>query len=101
MEINYLALIEKLVKDKVCTIYDGVELHCNGEVSFSLHYDRGLVIKFDSENKIVVKKIGSYRFINWFSPTLNSITITPTSYKIDIENLPDIEVSRDNSSSKG
>lgn len=100
MEIDYLALIEKLVKDKVCTIYDGVELHCDGKISFSLYYDKGLVIKFDSESKIIVKKIGSYRFINWFSPKLNSITITPTSYKIDIENLPDIEVSRDNSSSK-
>jgi hypothetical protein len=89
--------LEKLVKEKVLAIADGVNVKIDDELKFTVSYNNGVVIKFDSTVRVEIFALGPYRLFNLLNPTIESITILPESFKISINNMPDIEVKRDNS----
>lgn len=94
---NLLDMLGKLVVDKVADISDGVQIKCGDEINIVIFEENGLpVIKFGSPAvQIYISKMGPMRLLNAVRPTLESITITDKSFKISVDNAPDIEVSRE------
>ena len=89
--------LEKLVKEKVLAIASGVNVRIEDELKFTVSYNKGVVIKFDSVVRVEITSLGPYKLFNLLNPTSESVTILPESFKISINNMPDIEVKRDNS----
>jgi hypothetical protein len=97
--INYLGMLEDLIKTKSVQVSDGIVLKCADEINLSIFKHASMdavVIKFHSPSvKVEISKMGPLNLINVLRPTVESITISKRSYKISIDNAPDIEVSRD------
>lgn len=94
--MNYVSMLETLVKERSVEISDGIELKCGEEINISI-FEKGdeVVIKFGSPVvQVHVTKMGPVRLLNIVRPTVESVTITERSYKISIDNGPDMEVAR-------
>lgn len=94
--MNYINLFEQLVKNREVEVSDGVTLKCGEEINLSILKDKGnVVIKFGSPAvQVHVSKMGPINLINVIRPTVESITITEKSFKISVDNAPDMEISR-------
>lgn len=90
-------IFTKLVVDKVADISDGVQIKCGDEINLVISEENGNpVIKFGSPAvQVYISKMGPMRLLNAVRPTLQSITVTDNSFKISVDNAPDIEVSRE------
>lgn len=89
-------IFTELVTHKVAEISDGVQIKCGDEINLTISEENGNpVIKFGSPAvQVYISKMGPMRLLNAVRPTLQSITITDKSFKISVDNAPDIEVSR-------
>lgn len=97
-EQDYVGLLESLIRNKSAEVSDGVTLKCGSEINLTI-FAKGdeVVIKFGSPSvRVEVSKMGPLNLVNALRPTVQSITITPTSYKIEVDNAPDVEIKRDN-----
>lgn len=92
-----LPLLEELVKNRSVEIADGVEARCGDEINLKIVSENGnVVIKFGSPAvQVFISKMGPLRLLNAVRPTLESITITDNSFKISVDNAPDMEVKRE------
>ncbi len=89
--------LEELSKKREFEISPGVELKCGEEINLSI-FQRGsnTVIKFGSPAVHVhVSKMGPLNLVNALRPTVEEIVITDKTYKIVLDNAPDIEVNRE------
>ncbi len=95
--MDYVSVLEKLIKNRFVEISDGVELKCGEEINISIFSKNDeIVIKFGSPAvQVHVTKMGPMRLLNLVRPTVKSVTITEKSYKISVDNAPDIEVARE------
>lgn len=95
-KVDYLKLLESLVKDKQAQVSDGVTLKCGSEINLSIFSrDDSVVIKFGPPSvKVEVSKMGAFNLLNTLRPTLQEIVITSKSYKIVVDNAPDMEIKR-------
>jgi len=95
--MDYVSILEKLIKDRSVEISDGVQLKCGEEINVSI-FAKGdeVVMKFGSPAvQIYVTRMGVLRLLNIIRPTLEFLTISKKSYKISVDNGPDIEVARE------
>ena len=96
---DYVNMLEDLVKNKSAEVSDGVTLKCGEEINLSIFKHESVdavVIKFHSPSvRVEISKMGPLNLVNALRPTVESITITKKSYKISVDNAPDVEVSRD------
>ena len=94
--MNQIAMLEELVKNKTVEVSDGVNLRCGDEINLSILSKNGeVVIKFGSPAvQVFVTKMGLVRLLNAVRPTVESITITDRSFKISLDNVPDIDIAR-------
>ena len=90
-------LFEQLIKNKTVEVSDGVNIKCGDEINLVICSEDGNpVIKFGSPAvQVFITKMGPMRLLNAVRPTIKSITITDKSFKISVDNAPDIEVSRE------
>lgn len=92
-----ISIFEELVKNKTVEVSDGVVMKCGDEINLTIFSkDNEVVIKVGSPAvQVFISKMGPMRLLNAVRPTLESITITDKSYKISVDNAPDMEVSRE------
>lgn len=97
MPIDLVGMFETLVKNKELSLSDGVVIKCGNEINLSIYNsENGVVIDVGSPSvHVSISKLGPAKLLNWLRPTIESITITPLSYKISLDNAPDIEIKRD------
>lgn len=95
--MDYVSLLETLVKDRSVEIADGIQLKCGEEINVSIFAkDDEVVIKFGSPAvQVHVTRMGPLRLLNIVRPTVKSLTIAKKSYRISVDNAPDIEVARE------
>jgi hypothetical protein len=95
--MNLIDLFEELVKNKTVEVSDGVNIKCGDEINLVISSEDGdPVIKFGSPAvQVFITKMGPMRLLNVVRPTLKSITITDKSFKISVDNAPDMEVARE------
>jgi hypothetical protein len=95
--MKLIDLFEQLVKNKTVEVSDGVNIKCGDEINLVISEEDGNpVIKFGSPAvQVYITKMGPMRLLNAVRPTIQSITITHKSFKIGVDNAPDIEVSRE------
>jgi hypothetical protein len=95
--MNLIDLFEELVKNKTVEVSDGVNIKCGDEINLVISSEDGNpVIKFGSPAvQVFITKMGPMRLLNAVRPTLKSITITDKSFKISVDNAPDMEVARE------
>jgi hypothetical protein len=89
-------IFTELVNNKVAELSDGVQIKCGDEINLVISSEGGNpVIKFGSPAvQVFITKMGPMRLLNAVRPTLKSITITDESFKISVDNAPDMEVAR-------
>jgi hypothetical protein len=95
--MNLIDLFEQLVKNKTVEVSDGVNVKCGDEINLTIssHNDE-VVIKFGSPAvQVFISKMGPLRLLNAVRPTIESITITDKSFKVSVDNAPDMEVKRE------
>jgi len=95
--MKLIDLFEELVKNKTVEVSDGVNIRCGDEINLvvSSHNDE-VVIRFGSPAvQVFISKMGPLRLLNAVRPTIESITITDKSFKISVDNAPDMEVKRE------
>lgn len=95
--MKLIDLFEELVKNKTVEVSDGVNIKCSDEINLTIFTkDDQVIIKFGSPAvQVYISKMGPLRLLNAVRPTLESITITDKSFKISVDNAPDMEVSRE------
>ncbi len=95
--MKLIDLFEELVKNKTVEVSDGVNIKCGDEINLVISSEDGNpVIKFGSPAvQVFITKMGPMRLLNAVRPTLKSITITDKSFKISVDNAPDMEVARE------
>jgi hypothetical protein len=95
--MNLIDLFEELVKNKTVEVSDGVNIKCGDEINLVISSEDGNpVIRFGSPAvQVFITKMGPMRLLNAVRPTLKSITITDKSFKISVDNAPDMEVARE------
>lgn len=95
--MKLIDLFEELVKNKTVEVSDGVNIKCGDEINLVIFEENGNpVIKFGSPAvQVHISKMGPLRLLNAVRPTIESITITDKSFKISVDNAPDMEVSRE------
>jgi hypothetical protein len=93
---NLIDIFTELVNNRVAEVSDGVQIKCGDEINLAISSENGNpIIKFGSPAvQVYITKMGPMRLLNAVRPTLKSITITDQSFKISVDNAPDIEVSR-------
>jgi hypothetical protein len=89
--------LEDLSRQRELEVSSGVMLKCGEEINLSIFQrDGNTVIKFGSPAVHVhISKMGPLNLVNALRPTVEEIVITKSSYKIKLDNAPDIEVSRE------
>ncbi len=95
--MKLIDLFEELIKNKTVEVSDGVNIKCSDEINLTIssHNDE-VVIKFGSPAvQVFITKMGPMRLLNAVRPTIQSITITDKSFKISVDNAPDMEVARE------
>lgn len=92
-----VALVENLTKNREVEVAPGVVLKCGEEINLSIFSRDGhMVIKFGSPAvRVHISKMGPMNLINALRPTIQEIVVTDKSYKIVLDNAPDIEVARE------
>ena len=95
--MKLIDLFEELVKNKTVEVSDGVNIKCGDEINLVISSENGnAVIKFGSPAvQVYISKMGPMRLLNAVRPTIQSITITDKSFKISVDNAPDMEVARE------
>ena len=95
--MKLIDLFEELVKNKTVEVSDGVNIKCGDEINLVISSENGNpVIKFGSPAvQVYITKMGPMRLLNAVRPTIQSITITDKSFKISVDNAPDMEVARE------
>jgi hypothetical protein len=95
--MKLIDLFEELIKNKTVEVSDGVNIKCGDEINLVISSEDGNpVIKFGSPAvQVFITKMGPMRLLNAVRPTLKSITITDKSFKISVDNAPDMEVARE------
>ena len=95
--MKLIDLFEELVKNKTVEVSDGVNIKCGDEINLVISSEDGNpVLKFGSPAvQVFITKMGPMRLLNAVRPTLKSITITDKSFKISVDNAPDMEVARE------
>lgn len=95
--MKLIDLFEELVKNKTVEVSDGVNIKCGDEINLVISSENGNpVIKFGSPAvQVYISKMGPMRLLNAVRPTIQSITITDKSFKISVDNAPDMEVARE------
>jgi hypothetical protein len=95
--MKLIDLFEQLVKNKTVEVSDGVNIKCGDEINLVISEEDGNpVIKFGSPAvQVYITKMGPMRLLNAVRPTIQSITITDKSFKISVDNAPDMEVARE------
>lgn len=95
--MKLIDLFEELVKNKTVEVSDGVNIKCGDEINLVISSENGNpVIKFGSPAvQVFITKMGPMRLLNAVRPTIQSITITDKSFKISVDNAPDMEVARE------
>jgi len=92
-----VALVENLANKKEVEVAPGVMLKCGEEINLSIFSRDGhMVIKFGSPAvRVYISKMGPMNLINALRPTIQEIVVTDKTYKIVLDNAPDIEVARE------
>lgn len=95
--MKLIDLFEELVNNKTVEVSDGVNIKCGDEINLVISSENGNpVIKFGSPVvQVFITKMGPMRLLNAVRPTIQSITITDKSFKISVDNAPDMEVARE------
>lgn len=95
--MKLIDLFEELVNNKTVEVSDGVNIKCGDEINLVISSENGNpVIKFGSPAvQVYISKMGPMRLLNAVRPTIQSITITDKSFKISVDNAPDMEVARE------
>lgn len=95
--MKLIDLFEELVNNKTVEVSDGVNIKCGDEINLVISSENGNpVIKFGSPAvQVFITKMGPMRLLNAVRPTIQSITITDKSFKISVDNAPDMEVARE------
>lgn len=95
--MKLIDLFEELVNNKTVEVSDGVNIKCGDEINLVISSENGnAVIKFGSPAvQVYISKMGPMRLLNAVRPTIQSITITDKSFKISVDNAPDMEVARE------
>jgi hypothetical protein len=95
--MKLIDLFEELIKNKTVEVSDGVNIKCGDEINLVISSEDGNpVIKFGSPAvQVFITKMGPMRLLNAVRPTIQSITITDKSFKISVDNAPDMEVARE------
>ncbi len=99
--MNAITIFENLVKNKSVEVRDGFNLKCGYEVNLKIYQEGDdVVIHVQSPSvHAEISKMGPLNLVNFLNPSVEKIIITPTSYRVVLNNLPDIEVKRDISNS--
>ena len=90
--MEYLEMLEKLIKDKTYNVMEGIVLSCSEQINISI-FRRGAdtVVKFGAPFLYVhLTKFG----ILEIKRKVDSIRFSPKTYTISIDNFPDITRNR-------